>query len=85
LKLTTNRHEQSRPSLTPGCTRPQCSRRKVEVVWRETVHFFQALEMVIPIERDATMAGGVKSIQVAEGAAARDRTSKSLRPQEVWG
>jgi hypothetical protein len=55
------------------------------VVWRETVHFFQARAMVIAIERDATMAGGVKSIQVAEGAAARDRTSKSLRPQEVWG
>jgi len=39
--------------------------------------------MVIPIERDATMAGGVKSIRVAEGAAARDMTGKSLRPQEA--
>jgi hypothetical protein len=53
------------------------------MVWRETVHFSQARSMVIPIVGGATIAGAVKSIRVAEDAAARDMAGKSLRPQEV--
>jgi len=53
------------------------------MVWRETVHFFQARNVIIPIERGTTMAGAVICIRIAAGAAARDIAGKSFRAQEV--
>jgi hypothetical protein len=51
------------------------------MVWRETVHFFQARSIVILIERGATIARAIKSIRGAEDVAARGTTGKTLRPQ----
>jgi hypothetical protein len=53
------------------------------MLWRGTVHFFQARKMVISIQRGATMVRAVKCIRVAEGTAAGDMTGRSMKPQEV--
>jgi hypothetical protein len=83
LKLPSNRQEQSRLTLARRRSCVEFSRRQVEMVWRATVHFFQARKTVIPIEAEAAMAGAVKCIRVAAGAAAPDVAGSSMRPQEV--
>jgi hypothetical protein len=50
------------------------------MIWRKTVHFFQARSMVIPIERGVAIASTMKSIRVAAGAAAAFGVAQSARP-----
>jgi hypothetical protein len=51
------------------------------MVGLEAAHFSQARNMLIPIERDANIAGAMKSIRIAEGSASREMTEKTFRPR----
>jgi len=65
----------------PGCL--EFSQRQVEMEWRESVHFTHARSRVMLIEPGATMAGAVKCIRLAEGAAASGMAGRSMKPQEA--